>query len=325
MGGWKIDQGFTVRVLVIEDDLAIARQVSETLRQFRYVVDVAHDGVEGQFLGETEAYDAVVLDLGLPRLDGLSVLRQWRQTGRAMPVLILTARDTWREKVAGLRAGADDYLAKPFELEEMLARVEALIRRSSGHASPVLECGPLTLDVSSSKLTVDGRPTELTALEFRTLAHLMRQEDRIVSKTELTEHLYDQDFDRDSNVREKGLEIQRTMPEDCWFRGEEQDLEEMLGNLIDNACKWAESKVQVHARCANDRLLIMVEDDGPGIPEQRKSEVLGRGCRLDENVRGSGLGLDIVQDIVGIYRGSISLNQGPHGGLSVHLDLPSAT
>lgn len=191
-----------MRVLVVEDDRDVARQVSDTLRQARYVVDCVHDGEEGQYLGDTEAYDAVVLDLGLPKRDGLSVLQQWRKTGRNMPVLILTARDTWREKVAGLRAGADDYLAKPFELEELLARVEALIRRSTGHASPVLECGPLVLDVGTTRLTVSGRPVELTALEFRTLAHLMRNENRVVSKTELTEHLYDQDFDRDSNVIE---------------------------------------------------------------------------------------------------------------------------
>ena len=191
-----------MRVLVVEDDLDVARQVSDTLRQARYVVDVAHDGEEGQYLGDTEPYDVVILDLGLPKLDGLSVLQQWRQTGRGMPVMILTARDTWREKVAGLRAGADDYLAKPFELEEMLARVEALIRRSSGHASPVLEWGPLTLDVNTTRLTLAGRPIELTALEFRTLTHLMRHQERVVSKTELTEHLYDQDFDRDSNVIE---------------------------------------------------------------------------------------------------------------------------
>ena len=191
-----------MRVLVVEDDLDVARQVADTLRQAMYVVDVVHDGEEGQFLGDTESYDVVVLDLGLPKRDGLSVLQQWRLTGRDMPVLILTARDTWREKVAGLRAGADDYLAKPFELEEMLARVEALIRRSSGHASPVLECGLLSLDVSTTRLTLAGRPIELTALEFRTLAHLMRNENQVVSKTELTEHLYDQDFDRDSNVIE---------------------------------------------------------------------------------------------------------------------------
>ena len=221
-----------MRVLVVEDDIDVARQVSDTLRQARYVVDVVHDGEEGQFLGDTEPYDVVILDLGLPKLDGLSVLQQWRQAGRKMPVLILTARDTWREKVMGLRAGADDYLAKPFELEEMLARVEALIRRSSGHASPVLECGPLTLDVNTTRLTVDGRPVELTALEFRTLTHLMRHKNRVVSKSELTEHLYDQDFDRDSNVIEvlvnrlrnklgaglikthRGLGYQLTVPED---------------------------------------------------------------------------------------------------------------
>lgn len=191
-----------MRVLVVEDDLDVARQVANTLRQARFVVDVVHDGKEGLFLGDAEPYDAVILDLGLPQLDGLSVLRQWRQAGRDMPVLILTARDTWREKVMGLRAGADDYLAKPFELEEMLARIEALIRRSSGRSNPVLECGQLILDVGSGRLTVAGRPVELTALEFRTLAHLMRQQGQVVSKTELTEHLYDQEFDRDSNVIE---------------------------------------------------------------------------------------------------------------------------
>jgi two-component system OmpR family response regulator len=191
-----------MRALVIEDDIDVARQLADTLRQAMYVVDIAYDGEEGQFLGDTESYDIVLLDIGLPKRDGLSVLQQWRRTGRDMPVLILTARDTWREKVAGLRAGADDYLAKPFELEEMLARVEALIRRAAGHASPVIEMGPLTLDISAARLTVAGRPVELTALEFRTLAHLMQHSQRIVSKTELTEHLYEQDFDRDSNVIE---------------------------------------------------------------------------------------------------------------------------
>ncbi|GBE07953.1 transcriptional regulatory protein PhoP [bacterium BMS3Bbin11] len=191
-----------MRALVIEDDIDVARQVADTLRRAMYVVDIAHDGEEGQFLGDTESYDVVLLDIGLPKRDGLSVLQQWRRTGRDMPVLILTARNTWREKVAGLRAGADDYLAKPFELEEMLARVEALIRRSAGHASPVIEAGPLALDISAARLTVAGRPVELTALEFRTLAHLMQNPERIVSKTELTEHLYEQDFDRDSNVIE---------------------------------------------------------------------------------------------------------------------------
>ena len=191
-----------MRVLVVEDDVEVARQVSGILRQALYVVDLARDGEEAQFLGDTETYDVVILDLGLPRRDGLSVLQHWRRGGRDMPVLILTARDTWREKVAGLRAGADDYLAKPFELEELLARVEALIRRASGHASPVLECEPISLDLASTRVLLEGDPLQLTALEFRTLAHLMRNRGRVVSKTELTEHLYDQDFDRDSNVIE---------------------------------------------------------------------------------------------------------------------------
>jgi len=222
-----------VRVLVVEDDPEVARQVAGTLRQARYVVDLVHDGEEGCFLGLNEPYDLIILDLGLPKLDGLSVLRQWRHAGREMPVLILTARGTWREKVTGLRAGADDYLAKPFELEELLARVEALIRRSAGRSSSVLECGPLLLDVSTTRLTVAGRPVELTALEFRALAHLMLHRDRVVSKTELTEHLYDQEFDRDSNVIEvlvnrlrnklgaglirtrRGLGYQLTAPEDA--------------------------------------------------------------------------------------------------------------
>jgi len=191
-----------MRVLVVEDDQDVARQVSSTLRQALYVVDVAHDGREGQFLGDTEPYDAVVLDLGLPGRDGLSVLQHWRQSARDMPVLILTARDTWREKVTGLRAGADDYLAKPFELEEMLARVEALIRRASGHPNPMLECGPLSLDTGTTRVLLRHQLVELTALEFRALAYLMRNQGRVISKTELTEHLYDQDFDRDSNVIE---------------------------------------------------------------------------------------------------------------------------
>ncbi|MFQ5773573.1 MAG: response regulator transcription factor [Kiloniellaceae bacterium] len=191
-----------MRVLVVEDDRHVARQVESRLRQAGCAVDVAHDGEEGRFLGETEPYDAVVLDLGLPVVDGLSVLRHWREAGRKMPVLILTARDTWREKVMGLRAGADDYLAKPFELEEMLARIEALIRRAAGHARPVLVCGPVTLDTATGRVALAGDPVELTALEFRTLSYLMHHQGRIVSKTELTEHIYAQDFDRDSNVIE---------------------------------------------------------------------------------------------------------------------------
>ena len=191
-----------MRILVVEDDAHVARQIELSLCKAGYAVDVAHDGEEGHFLGDTEPYDAVVLDLGLPVIDGLTVLRRWRETGRKMPVLILTARDTWREKVNGLRAGADDYLAKPFELEEMQARIEALIRRASGHASPILQCGALELDTASNRVTMDGDLVELTALEFRTLSYLLHHQGKVVSKTELTEHIYSQDFDRDSNVIE---------------------------------------------------------------------------------------------------------------------------
>lgn len=191
-----------MRILIVEDDARIGSQVADTMRAGGFVAETVTTGDEAQYLGETEDYDAVVLDLGLPGIDGLTILQRWRASGRTMPVLILTARDTWRDKVTGLRAGADDYLAKPFELEELLARVEALIRRATGHASPVLSCGPIQLDTATSRVTLDGKPVSLTALEYRTLDYLMHHAGRIVSKTELTEHIYDQDFDRDSNVIE---------------------------------------------------------------------------------------------------------------------------
>ena len=193
-----------MRILVIEDNAELARQIKSTLEHALYVVDVAFDGEEGLFLGETEPYDAVILDLGLPKLDGLTVLQRWRASGNKVPVLILTSRHTWREKVTGLRAGADDYLAKPFEFEEMQARLEALIRRANGHASTVVTCGcaGVEMDTSSARVTMNGKLVELTALEYRTLEYLMQHQDEVVSKTELTEHIYDQDFDRDSNVIE---------------------------------------------------------------------------------------------------------------------------
>lgn len=191
-----------MRILLIEDDLELAKQVTQMLHNAQYVTDVAHNGVDGLYLGSTEYYDAVILDLGLPKLDGLSVLTQWRQAGREMPVLILTARQTWREKVTGLQAGADDYLAKPFAMEELLARVEALIRRASGHPNPIFKCGELAIDTNLGRVTLADTPIELTALEFRTLDYLMQHNHRIISKTELTEHIYGQDFDRDSNVIE---------------------------------------------------------------------------------------------------------------------------
>ena len=193
-----------MRILIIEDNRELAQQLERTLSAAHYAIDVAYDGVEGHFLGSTEHYDAVVLDLGLPLLDGLSVLEKWRREGRTMPVLILTARQTWREKVLGLRAGADDYLAKPFEFEELLARIEALIRRACGHASVVLTCAcnRIELDTSKAHVTLDGRAVELTSLEYRVLEYLMQHAGKVVSKTELTEHIYDQDFDQDSNVIE---------------------------------------------------------------------------------------------------------------------------
>ena len=168
------------------------------------MVDVAYDGEEGLFLGDTEHYDVVILDLGLPKMDGIDVLERWRGKGNDVPVLILTSRHTWREKVAGLRAGADDYLAKPFEYEELLARTEALIRRATGHASPIMQCdcGKVVMDTTSARVTMEGNLVELTALEYRTLEYLMQHEGQVVSKTELIEHIYDQDFDRDSNVIE---------------------------------------------------------------------------------------------------------------------------
>jgi two-component system OmpR family response regulator len=193
-----------MRILVVEDNRDLCSQIAALLQEALYVVDVAHDGRQALFLGTEEPYDAVILDLGLPKLDGLEVLQRWRQDRIKIPVLILTSRNSWREKVTGLRAGADDYLAKPFEFEELMARLEALIRRSSGHASSVLSCaeGRIELDRGSATLKVDGRVVSLTPLEYRTLEYLLQNLGEVVSKTELTEHIYDQDFDRDSNVIE---------------------------------------------------------------------------------------------------------------------------
>lgn len=191
-----------MRILVIEDDADINRQLVAALTRAGYAVDKATDGEEGHFLGDTEPYDAVVLDLGLPKRDGISVLKAWRQAGRAVPVLILTARDRWNEKVEGFDAGADDYVAKPFHMEEVLARLRALVRRASGHASPQIACGRVVLDTKGGRVLVDGAPAKLTSHEYRLLAYLMHHMGRVVSRTEIIEHLYDQDFDRDSNTVE---------------------------------------------------------------------------------------------------------------------------
>ncbi len=191
-----------MRKLVVEADTDLTRQLVTALEEAGYVVDSATDGEDGHFLGDTEPYDAVVLDLGLPTLDGLSVLENWRRDGRTMPVLILTARDRWSDKVAGIDAGADDYVAKPFHMEEVLARVRALVRRAAGHASNELTCGPVRLDLRAGRVTVDGSPIKLTSHEYRLLSYLLHHQGKVISRTELTEHLYDQDFDRDSNTVE---------------------------------------------------------------------------------------------------------------------------
>lgn len=191
-----------MRLLVVEDDPDLLRQLSDTLRSEGYAVDQASDGEEAEYLGGVEPYDAVVLDLGLPVKDGVSVLESWRGQGHAMPVLILTARGQWSEKVAGFDAGADDYLTKPFEMEELKARLRALIRRAAGHASSVLTCGPISLDTRSATVKVEDEPVALTGHEYKLLSYLIHHADKIVSRTELTEHIYDQDFDRDSNTIE---------------------------------------------------------------------------------------------------------------------------
>jgi two-component system OmpR family response regulator len=191
-----------VRLLVVEDDKDLNRQIVTALENAGYAVDKAFDGEEGLYLGETEPYDAVILDLGLPKVDGVAVLQGWRRAGKTMPVLILTARDRWSDKVGGFDAGADDYVVKPFHIEELLARVRALLRRATGHATSELICGPVRLDTRASRVVVDGNPVKLTSHEYRLLAYLMHHQGRVVSRTELVEHLYDQDFDRDSNTIE---------------------------------------------------------------------------------------------------------------------------
>jgi len=191
-----------MRLLIVEDSPELHQQLRSGLTEAGFAVDGAMDGEEGLYLGETEPYDAVVLDLGLPRVDGLTVLRRWRAAERAMPVLILTARDSWTEKVEGLNAGADDYLAKPFAMAELVARLNALIRRSNGIAKTELVFGEIRLDTAARAVSRAGQAVRLTALEYGMLAYLALHAGRPVSKTELTEHLYAQDFDRDSNTLE---------------------------------------------------------------------------------------------------------------------------
>ena len=191
-----------MRILIVEDESLLANRLATTLGERGYVVDIAADGEHGDFLVSTEPYDAVILDLGLPRVDGLTLLERWRAGGIAVPVLVLTARGSWSEKVRGIDGGADDYLTKPFQIEELLARLRALIRRSSGQLTPELRSGAVVLDPRTSNVTLDGQPVKLTSHELRVLSYLMHHRGRIVSQTELTEHIYAQTFDRDSNTVE---------------------------------------------------------------------------------------------------------------------------
>ena len=191
-----------MRVLVVEDERLLSRQLAGALDQAGYAVDCAGDGERADFLAQTEKYDVVVLDLGLPRIDGLTVLRRWREAGIFVPVLVLTARGSWHEKVQGIDGGADDYMSKPFRMEELLARLRALIRRSSGLAHDELRCGTLALNARAARVSVGGVPVKLTSHEFRVLSYLMHHRARVVSQTELIEHIYAQDFDRDSNTVE---------------------------------------------------------------------------------------------------------------------------
>ncbi len=191
-----------MRLLVVEDEPTLRGQLQSALRDAGYAIDTAADGEEALHLGKVNPYDLVVLDLGLPKRDGVEVLRAWRAAGRRFPVLILTARGRWQDKVEGLDAGADDYLVKPFQMEELLARTKALLRRAAGLAQPLIRCGPIALDTARQSVTLNGATLELTGYEYRLVEYLILHAGKVVSKTELTEHIYDQDFDRDSNVIE---------------------------------------------------------------------------------------------------------------------------
>jgi two-component system OmpR family response regulator len=202
-GGRNDESGHKrVRVLIAEDEKRLAEELAAALTEAGYVVDRAADGERADFLGQTERYDAVVLDLGLPKLDGLSVLRRWREAGISTPVLVLTARGSWHEKVQGIDSGADDYVAKPFRIEEVQARLRALIRRAAGQPMPALRCGSISLDPRLVRVTVDGAPVKLTGHEFRVLSYLMHHQGRVISQAELTDHIYAHDADRDSNTVE---------------------------------------------------------------------------------------------------------------------------
>lgn len=191
-----------MRILLIEDEIQLQQQTKQQLQQQSFTVDTASDGEEGLYLGQEYPYDIAVIDLGLPKLSGIDVIQQLRQIGKTFPILILTARHRWQDKVEGLDAGADDYLVKPFHLEELTARIHALARRASGWSSAILQCDEITLNTSTQRVTSQGREIELTAYEYRLLHYLMLHAGKVLSKTELTDHIYEQDHDRDSNVIE---------------------------------------------------------------------------------------------------------------------------
>jgi two-component system OmpR family response regulator len=191
-----------MKILLVEDDRLLAREIAGALRDENFAVDVAANGEDGQHLGDTEPYDAAVLDLGLPKVPGAQVLRAWRKNGRQLPVLILTARDGWTDKVDGFKAGADDYLTKPFRIEELVMRLRALVRRSAGHAAPKIVCGPLAFEAQTGVFELDGLPLKLTALEWRVLECLIMRKDVIIDRTVLTEKVYEGDAGADSNSLE---------------------------------------------------------------------------------------------------------------------------
>jgi two-component system response regulator PhoP len=191
-----------MKALIVEDDADLRRQLCNLLEQRGYTIEQTGSGREALYLGQEYEYDIAIVDIGLPEMSGLDVIRQWREECHTLPVLVLTARGDWQDKVEGLESGADDYLAKPFHTEELLARLNALVRRASGHASPVLRFGPLELDTAARVVSLNGDEVRLTSYEYRTLEYLMLNAGKTISKAELTEHLYHQDYDRDSNVLE---------------------------------------------------------------------------------------------------------------------------
>ena len=215
-----------MRALIIEDDFELRRQIARQLRDEGFVVDETGEGEEGLFFAEEYPVDVAIIDLGLPGMTGMEIIREARKKGRSFPILILTARTRWQDKVEGLESGADDYVVKPFQPEELMARVQALVRRSRGWAKPVLESGDISLDTSRQQVSVAGEPVELTAYEYRVLEHLMLHAGEVVSKTELTEHIYEEDAERDSNVIEVFI---RRLRKKLDPRGETQPIETLRG------------------------------------------------------------------------------------------------